>query len=55
MRDSIVCGSDGVQRRVTWRDGWWVVEDLATGEALSGGWLTVTDARNEARRLGAAS
>ena len=36
---------------VTRRDGWWVVDDLATRETLSGGFARKGEALAEARRL----
>ena len=49
----IVCGQDGTQRMVTRQGRYWVIVDRATGEALSGGFLSQSDAAGEARDLGA--
>jgi hypothetical protein len=50
------CGPDGTQRAILRRQGlgrraWWWIADPRTGEALSGGFATRSEALAEVRRL----
>lgn len=50
---AIVCGQDGVQRRVVKQGRWWLVLlNSDPRECLSGGFSTEAAAKREARRLG---
>ena len=49
----IVCGQDGVQRLIVKHHDWWVVEDAANRECLTGGFKTRAAAERAARAMGA--
>lgn len=49
---TVVCGQDTVQRRVITRGRWYVVQEVATGEIVSGGFANRLEAVAHARELG---